>query len=63
MIHRRLASRVVLINQISHYIVSAGGKRLRPMLVLLFSRARLRATGPLRAGRHRRVHPHRDAAA
>jgi octaprenyl-diphosphate synthase len=38
-IHRRLASEVVLINQISHYIVSAGGKRLRPMLVLLFSRA------------------------
>ena len=24
-IHRRLASEVVLINQISHYIVSAGG--------------------------------------
>ena len=38
-IHRRLASEVVLINQISHYIVSAGGQRLRPMLVLLFSRA------------------------
>ena len=38
-IHRRLASEVVLINQISHYIVSAGGKRLRTMLVLLFSRA------------------------
>ena len=38
-IHRRLASEVVLINQISHYIVSAGGKRLRPMLELLLSRA------------------------
>ena len=38
-IHRRLASEVALINQISHYIVSAGGKRLRPMLVLLFARA------------------------
>jgi len=38
-IQRRLASEVVLINQISHYIVSAGGKRIRPMLVLLFSRA------------------------
>jgi octaprenyl-diphosphate synthase len=38
-IHRRLASEVVLINQISHYIVSAGGKRIRPTLVLLFSRA------------------------
>ncbi|PXW93634.1 octaprenyl-diphosphate synthase [Sphaerotilus hippei] len=38
-IQQRLASEVVLINQISHYIVSAGGKRLRPLLVLLFSRA------------------------
>lgn len=38
-IHRRLASEVALINQISHYIVSAGGKRIRPLLVLLFSRA------------------------
>ncbi len=38
-IQRRLASEVALINQISHYIVSAGGKRIRPMLVLLFSRA------------------------
>ena len=38
-IHRRLTSEVALINQISHYIVSAGGKRIRPLLVLLFSRA------------------------
>jgi octaprenyl-diphosphate synthase len=38
-IHRRLASEVVLINQISHYIVSAGGKRIRPLLVLLFANA------------------------
>ncbi|MCV4939161.1 polyprenyl synthetase family protein, partial [Escherichia coli] len=38
-IRERLASEVVLINQISHYIVSAGGKRIRPMLVLLFARA------------------------
>jgi octaprenyl-diphosphate synthase len=36
---RRLASDVALINQIAHYIISAGGKRIRPMLVLLFSRA------------------------
>ena len=32
-IHRRLASEVVLINQISHYIVSAGGKRIRFILL------------------------------
>lgn len=38
-IHRRLQSEVALIQQISHYIVSAGGKRIRPMLVLLFARA------------------------
>lgn len=46
-IQRRLASDVVLINQIAHYIISAGGKRVRPMLVLLFSRA-LGFTGPER---------------
>jgi octaprenyl-diphosphate synthase len=34
-IRRRLASDVVLINQISNYIIGSGGKRLRPMLVLL----------------------------
>ena len=34
-IRRRLASDVVLINQISNYIIGAGGKRLRPILVLL----------------------------
>lgn len=38
-IRQRLASEVALVNQISHYIVSAGGKRIRPMLVLLFSQA------------------------
>ena len=38
-IQRRLASDVVMINQIAHYIISAGGKRIRPLLVLLFSSA------------------------
>lgn len=38
-IHRRLASDVALINQIAHHIISAGGKRMRPMLVLLFAGA------------------------
>ena len=38
-IQHRLASDVVMINQIAHYIISAGGKRIRPMLVLLFSGA------------------------
>jgi len=35
LIRRRLASDVVLINQIAEHIISAGGKRLRPMLVML----------------------------
>ena len=35
----RLRSDVVLINQIGHYIVNSGGKRLRPMIVLLAARA------------------------
>ena len=38
-IRDRLSSRVALINQISHYIISAGGKRIRPRLVLLFAQA------------------------
>ena len=46
-IQRRLASDVALINQIGHYIISAGGKRIRPMLVLLFSKA-LGFSGPER---------------
>ena len=35
LIHKRLQSNVALINQVSGYIVSSGGKRLRPQLVLL----------------------------
>ena len=34
LIRRRLASDVVLINQVAEYIIGAGGKRLRPMLTL-----------------------------
>ena len=36
---RRLASQVALVNQIAGYITGAGGKRVRPMLVLLFANA------------------------
>jgi octaprenyl-diphosphate synthase len=35
----QLRSDVVLINQIGHYIINSGGKRLRPLLVLLAARA------------------------
>ncbi|MEX0606669.1 MAG: polyprenyl synthetase family protein, partial [Halofilum sp. (in: g-proteobacteria)] len=34
-IRERLRSEVVLINQLGHYIIDNGGKRLRPRLVLL----------------------------
>ncbi|MEO8012121.1 MAG: polyprenyl synthetase family protein, partial [Dokdonella sp.] len=39
LIRARLASDVVLINQISGHIISGGGKRLRPMLHLLAAQA------------------------
>lgn len=39
LIIRRLQSDVVLINQIGAYIVHSGGKRLRPMIVLMAARA------------------------
>ncbi len=38
-IAERLRSDVVLVNQIAQYIISAGGKRIRPRLVLLFANA------------------------
>lgn len=38
-IAQRLASDVPLVAQISHYIISAGGKRLRPALLLLMTGA------------------------
>lgn len=46
-IARRLSSDVALIDQIGHYIVHAGGKRMRPKLVLLFANA-LGFDGPAR---------------
>lgn len=44
---QHLKSDVTLVNQIGHYIVSAGGKRVRPMLVALMSKA-LGFNGPQR---------------
>ncbi|NBT43587.1 MAG: octaprenyl diphosphate synthase [Gammaproteobacteria bacterium] len=44
LILEELKSDVVLINQIGHYIVNSGGKRLRPMLLLLATKA-LRCQG------------------
>lgn len=39
MIQARLQSDVVLINQLGHYIINSGGKRLRPALAILSARA------------------------
>ena len=39
LIEKRLHSHVALVNQVSQYIIQSGGKRLRPMLVLLCSKA------------------------
>jgi len=38
-IRRQLYSEVPLVNQVSEYIISAGGKRIRPVLVLLIANA------------------------
>ncbi|MDQ3618255.1 MAG: polyprenyl synthetase family protein [Pseudomonadota bacterium] len=56
LIRRRLASDVVLINQVAEHIVGSGGKRLRPMLLLL-------AAGAVGEPRERRgEHAHQLAA-
>ena len=39
LIEKRLASDVVLVNEVARYIVQSGGKRLRPLLVLLGAHA------------------------
>lgn len=38
-IRQRLSSEVALVNQLGHYIIDSGGKRLRPMLAVLSARA------------------------
>ena len=38
-IQRQLDSDVALVNSVSHYIIGSGGKRLRPLLVLIAARA------------------------
>lgn len=39
LIHAQLASRVPLVEKIAEYIISSGGKRIRPLLVLLTAQA------------------------
>jgi octaprenyl-diphosphate synthase len=38
-IREQLSSEVALVNQLSHYIIDSGGKRLRPILAILSARA------------------------
>ena len=38
-IHAQLSSDVALVNSVAHYIIGSGGKRLRPLMVLLGARA------------------------
>ena len=45
LIRQRLSSDVVLINQLGNYIIGNGGKRIRPLITLLASRA-LNYDGP-----------------
>ena len=39
LIHGSLSSHVPLVEEISNYLIEAGGKRLRPILVLLSAKA------------------------
>ncbi len=49
LIPRQLSSGIELVEQIGHYIVEAGGKRLRPLIVLLAARAcGCQGEGPIR---------------
>ena len=38
-IKEKLASDVALVNQLGHYIVNSGGKRLRPIILILMAKA------------------------
>ena len=53
----RLKSVVPLVDQVAEHIIGGGGKRLRPMLVLLAGRAVLAPMSPRRA--LERFHRHR----
>ncbi len=52
LIGRRLRSDVVLVNTVADYIVGAGGKRLRPITLLLSARALGYGTQPAHAAAH-----------
>ena len=62
-IRARLKSSVPLVDQVAEHIIAGGGKRLRPLLVVLASRA-CGGTGAAarRGGRLHRIHPYRHAS-
>jgi octaprenyl-diphosphate synthase len=62
-IQRRLTSDVPLVREVAQYIISAGGKRLRPALLLLVSGALSSRANSAQPGGGGRVHPHRHPAA
>lgn len=39
MIQQRLRSDVALVNQLAYYIISGGGKRIRPLIAVLSAKA------------------------
>ncbi|HMS78072.1 MAG TPA: polyprenyl synthetase family protein, partial [Burkholderiaceae bacterium] len=52
LIGQRLRSEVVLVNTVADYIVGAGGKRLRPVMLLLSARALGYGDRPAHAAAH-----------
>ena len=63
LIIEQLHSNVPLVENIGHYIVDAGGKRLRPLLVLARGwRPRQNQTRAHCARGDYRIHPHRNTA-
>jgi octaprenyl-diphosphate synthase len=52
LIGQRLRSGVALVNTVADYIVGSGGKRMRPVLLLLFARALGYGTRPAHAADH-----------
>ncbi len=57
-------SDVDLIPELAHHLIDSGGKRMRPMLTIAAAKlCGYEGDGPYHAGRQRRVHAHRHAAA
>ena len=62
-IPEQLNSDVQLINQLGYYIVSGGGKRIRPMIAILLPEPLAIRKCPRDDRRADRIYSHRDASA